>query len=121
MRERFQITRIVPSPNCHSDPITRFQIDPQIQISTMRSLRYEAENRFSINDEPRESIIGHYHSHPKGTAKPSVWDLEQVNDPTLLWMILALNGQSPLSLSAWLPDKVKDRLSFRKIALRYAH
>ena len=75
-------------------PGAAFEIDPQLRLSLMRSLRGS-----------REAIIGHYHSHPRTTAEPSARDLSRVYEPDLVWLIIGLGSGSGPDLRAWRYDQ----------------
>ena len=74
-----RIVRMVPAPNCHTEPERFFTIDPAVQFNVLRELR-------GLNEEQR--LIGHYHSHPAGPAAPSERDLADANDPALVWLLI---------------------------------
>ena len=79
------VTRLIPASNLLSSASTdRFELDPRIRFETERALRGSSER-----------IIGHWHSHPNGSATPSATDLEQAWEPDLIWLILGvtLNAQ----------------------------
>lgn len=61
----------------------RFEVDPALHLRLQSELR--GSNR---------AVIGHYHSHPNGQAAPSKADLEQADDPSLLWLIAAVAGDA---------------------------
>ncbi len=69
--------RLVPSQNTHPEPRRFFEIDPKVQFDTLRRLRQSGE-----------TILGHYHSHPAGPARPSARDLAEANDPDLAWLVI---------------------------------
>lgn len=66
----------------------RFELDPQARFNLMREL-----------EGGPEKLIGHYHSHPDGTAEPSVTDRAMAHEPDLIWLICAVrdsaSGASP--------------------------
>ena len=76
--------------NIADDPRHRFLIDPQAQFDLMRRLR-GADTR----------IIGCFHSHPDGEAKPSATDRAEAYETDFLYLIA---GGSPdvLTLKAYL-------------------
>ena len=81
------VTRLIPAPNLLSaDTTDRFELDPRVRFETERALRGTSER-----------IVGHWHSHPNGSAIPSPADLEQAWEPELIWLILGVtlnaNGQ----------------------------
>ena len=91
------VSNIAPSLNISEFDRTRnFEIDPSLRFKVERDLRGK-----------NEYIIGHYHSHPNGDAKPSEYDLASANEPSLLWLIVSLSEQSINQLSVWRlsPDK----------------
>ncbi|AHE52741.1 hypothetical protein NX02_05000 [Sphingomonas sanxanigenens DSM 19645 = NX02] len=61
-----RIEAILPAANVAADPAHRFEIDPATLFAAHRAARAGG---------PR--IIGHYHSHPTGSAEPSPRDAEQ--------------------------------------------
>jgi proteasome lid subunit RPN8/RPN11 len=86
-----RITRLVPAPNVHPEPRRFFEIDPKVQIDTLRGLRQSGDG---------EALLGHYHSHPAGPARPSPRDLAAANDPFLAWLVIdPLEGE----VAAFLP------------------
>ncbi len=53
----------LPARNVHPDPARHFEIDPQVLIDAHRAAR---------SGGPR--VVGYYHSHPNGLARPSAAD-----------------------------------------------
>ena len=66
--------------NLADNPRRRFLIDPQAQFDLMRRLR-GAETR----------IIGCFHSHPDGEAKPSAADRAEAYETDFLYLIAGGN------------------------------
>jgi proteasome lid subunit RPN8/RPN11 len=64
--------------NVHPDPATHFEIDPATLIAAYRDER--AGGR---------SLIGFYHSHPAGAARPSDTDAACAAGDGRLWAIIA--------------------------------
>jgi len=71
------VLRLVPAANAHPEPRHFFEIDPKTQFETLRALRQSGE-----------TLIGHYHSHPAGPARPSPRDLAAVTDAELAWLVI---------------------------------
>ena len=71
--------RLVPARNVHPEPRRFFEIDPQAQFDTLRQSRASGG---------REILLGHYHSHPAGPARPSPRDLAAASDPDLAWLVI---------------------------------
>lgn len=76
--------------NIADDPRRRFLIDPQVQFDLMRRLR-SAKTR----------IIGCFHSHPDGEARPSAADRAEAYESEFVYLIA---GGSPdvFTLKAYL-------------------
>ena len=72
-----QIGAIVEAENVAGDPARTFEIDPRTHISAIKAARHGAAR-----------VIGCYHSHPSGTARPSARDA-QLAQPESLWLIIA--------------------------------
>jgi len=86
--------RLVPASNTHPEPRRFFEIDPQVQFDTLRALRQSGE-----------IILGHYHSHPAGPARPSARDLAEATDAELVWLVIdPLAGE----VAAFLPKTGED-------------
>ena len=72
------IVDIIPARNVHPTPETHFEIDPQTLIDAHRQLR----------NGPRY-VIGYYHSHPRGPARPSPTDQALAAGDEKIWAIIA--------------------------------
>lgn len=72
-----RITAIRPADNVAPDPARHFELDPAVLFAAIR----EARTGGPI-------VLGHYHSHPDGIARPSLKDADMAFDPALLWMIV---------------------------------
>ncbi|MBT5676877.1 MAG: M67 family metallopeptidase [Rhodospirillaceae bacterium] len=97
------VTQVAPSKNV-AEPAQndRFEIDPEMRLSLMRELRAGAPK--ALKGAGR-SIIGHYHSHPDGTARPSATDLSMAWEPDLVWLITAVvDGQAVQSTAHLLSE-----------------
>jgi proteasome lid subunit RPN8/RPN11 len=78
--QRVRVTEIVEAANVAPPPRRdRFEVDPAVRFATMRRLRGSTQD-----------IVGHYHSHPDGPARPSAHDAEMVYEPELIWLIVAV-------------------------------
>lgn len=89
---RWRVTRIEPSANVAKQRRRTFEVDPGLLIGLERELR-----------GGREAVIGHYHSHPDGPARPSPRDLARVFEPALVWLICAVREGQAVQMRAWLP------------------
>ncbi len=80
------ITHIRPSVNlAPGQENDRFEVDPKVRFDLMREL-----------ETTDEAMVGHFHSHPGGAAKPSEHDLDMAFEAELVWLITAVdqNGKA---------------------------
>lgn len=70
-----------PTANVHPEPKRQFEIDPQALFDAFRAAR---------NGGPQ--VLGYYHSHPVGEAKPSATDQERALRDGSIWAIVAGDG-----------------------------
>ncbi len=76
----YAVSRVVPTANVFDgNQHDRFEVDPIAHLALQRELRGSAER-----------VIGHYHSHPNGLARPSDTDLAEANDADLVWVIIGV-------------------------------
>jgi len=78
-----QIDESYPARNLSASP-TRFLIDPVDHFAAIRHAR--ASGR---------AVRGAYHSHPRGPSVPSATDAAELNDSSLLQMIVSLQHGDP--------------------------
>jgi proteasome lid subunit RPN8/RPN11 len=71
-----RIERARPARNVHPKPQTHFEIDPHALIDAHRAAR---------NGGPK--VVGYYHSHPAGPARPSDTDRSQATGDGRVWAI----------------------------------
>lgn len=72
------IVDIIPARNVHPSPQTHFEIDPQTLIDAHRLVR-----------DGDRYVIGYYHSHPSGPARPSPTDQALAAGDGRIWAIIA--------------------------------
>jgi len=83
-RRIVRVSRIIPADNLERDRRSdRFELDPAIRFAAERSLRGGPDR-----------IVGHWHSHPNGSAHPSVEDIARAFEPDLIWLIVAVSRGS---------------------------
>ncbi len=70
-----------PAANVAPAPEVRFEIDPRALFAAIREER---------NGGP--AVIGNYHSHPHGPARPSCHDAAMALDRGALWLIVGQDG-----------------------------
>lgn len=73
-----RIEAAFPAPNRAADPRRGFEIDPAAHIAVQRKARAAGRK-----------VIGHYHSHPSGSPRPSAADEALTGVEGRLWLILA--------------------------------
>jgi proteasome lid subunit RPN8/RPN11 len=73
-----QASRFIPAENTLRSK-TAYEIDPAFLAATFRSLR-----------ETGEELVGIFHSHPQGPARPSNRDLERAFYPEAVHIIVSL-------------------------------
>ncbi|MEP0391255.1 MAG: M67 family metallopeptidase [Erythrobacter sp.] len=88
--EAVQITRFVEASNVHASPETHFEIDPQALIDAHRAARMGGPK-----------LLGYFHSHPKGPAKPSQTDQDMASGDEMIW---AIAGESEIAFWHDLPE-----------------
>jgi len=98
------VARVEPAQNVAAEPKKIFEIDPGLRIGLERELRGQAL-----------SVIGHYHSHPDGPARPSARDLAMALEPDLAWLIVAVAKGQASHMRAYLPRL--DRHDFRALPI----
>jgi proteasome lid subunit RPN8/RPN11 len=75
----------VPLSNVDPRPRTGFQVDPAEHIAVRRILRRVV---------PGREIVGVYHSHPAGAARPSPRDIAESHYPEWLYAIVGRGGRT---------------------------
>ena len=70
------IEEALPAANVAADPARRFEIDPAVLLRAHRQARHSGR-----------LVLGHYHSHPGGEARPSLRDAASAHDDGALWII----------------------------------
>ncbi len=76
-----------PVSNVAETPDRRFLLDPQQQITAMKTIRDRDEELWAV-----------YHSHPNAPAFPSSVDLQQLSYPESLLLIISLNTKGVLEM-----------------------
>lgn len=75
--DMLRVTALHPARNLSHDA-ARFAIDPADHIAAQKAARAGGH-----------AIVGCYHSHPHGRAKPSAADLAGAGEEDFLWLIAA--------------------------------
>jgi len=98
-----RVTRVVPTLNM-AERADRFLVDPQVQFELIRSLR-----------GTNKRLVGHYHSHPKGDARPSQYDEDMAFDRELVWFIMPVKESSGGEGTAYVYEDVEGK--FQEISM----
>ena len=102
-----RVRRAVPSANLSPDPSVAFEIDPALRLDLQRRLRGGSQR-----------VVGLYHSHPDGPARPSARDLARAWEPGLLWLIASVPAGKAVRTGAHLVERRAGRQAFREVPLR---
>ncbi|MFM5894054.1 MAG: Mov34/MPN/PAD-1 family protein [Novosphingobium sp.] len=73
-----RIASVQPVCNVHPDPAAHFEIDPAALIAAHRAARSGGRQ-----------VLGYYHSHPNGLARPSATDQAETSGDGRVWAIVA--------------------------------
>ncbi|MCP5365151.1 MAG: M67 family metallopeptidase [Hyphomicrobiales bacterium] len=107
-RDSIWITGVHPSANVtQGSTLDTFEVDPAIRFRLMRQLQ-----------QSRDSIIGHYHSHPDKPAEPSARDTASALEPDLAWLIISVHRGLARDISAFIFEP--GRKAFRRVELTSA-
>jgi proteasome lid subunit RPN8/RPN11 len=74
-----RIETVAPTANVASDPAHHFEIDPAALIAAHRAAR----------DGCGPQVVGYFHSHPNGLARPSATDDASAARDGRIWAIVA--------------------------------
>ncbi|WP_353218130.1 M67 family metallopeptidase [Sandarakinorhabdus sp.] len=85
-----RIADLVPAANVAANPARSFEIAPATLLASHRSARAAGLR-----------VIGHWHSHPNGSPRPSNRDAARATENGQIWLIIA-GG----TISGWLPHTI---------------
>jgi len=103
--EGYSVSAVEASANVAAAPRTRrFEVDPKLRLRLERELR-----------ESPDSVIGVYHSHPDGSAKPSETDISMIFEPAMVWLITAVADGTAGATTGWRPTE--DGAAFQPLGL----
>jgi proteasome lid subunit RPN8/RPN11 len=72
------IVAALPAANVHPEPSRHFEIDPAALIAAHKAVRTGGPG-----------VIGYFHSHPNGLARPSATDAANASGDGRIWAIAA--------------------------------
>ena len=91
----YRVSAVEASANVAEPPRTRrFEVDPKLRLRLERDLR-----------ESADSVIGVYHSHPDGSARPSETDRSMIFEPDMVWLITAVADGHAGATTGWRPTE----------------
>lgn len=99
-----RVSRVEPAENVAADRRTTFEVDAGLRIGLERELRGTPDR-----------VVGHFHSHPDGPARPSATDLARAFETGLVWLIVSVVGGQASQTQAYMPRS--DGSGFREITL----
>ena len=73
-----QIEAALPTANIHPEPLRHFEIDPAALIAAHKAARAGGQD-----------VLGYFHSHPNGLARPSATDAAMASGDGRIWAIAA--------------------------------
>ena len=88
------VARAHEAENVADAPEVRYRIDPEAQLELFESI--EADGR---------DVVGFYHSHPTGPARPSETDAARATWPGYSYVICALDGRPFVGSWRWRGDE----------------
>ena len=86
------VTAVEWAANVAADPSRNFEIDPAALIAVHKDAR--------TGGVP---LLGYFHSHPNGLARPSASDIAQAAPDGLIWLIIAggvVTAWQPIAIGA---------------------
>lgn len=95
--DRSRVAAVERAANAADDPETAYAIAPAEQFALMD--RLEADGH---------SVVGFYHSHPRGPARPSDVDVARATWPSRSYLLVDLAGAHPV-VGAWRWDGDRGR------------
>ncbi len=90
--ESMLVSRAVASANLADEPGHRFEIDPGLRLRLQKAAR-----------DGGDEVLGHYHSHPDGPARPSARDRAGIYEADLVWLIAGMARGRLEQIAAFMP------------------
>ncbi|WP_142987261.1 desampylase [Halorubrum cibi] len=89
-RGRSRVTEVRPAENVAETPETRYRIDPEEAVAVVESIENDGLD-----------VVGFYHSHPAGPARPSGTDVARATWVGYSYAICALDGHPFVGSWRW--------------------
>lgn len=100
------VDAIYPSDNLAAKRTNSFELDSEFHIRIQRKVRQDGSQ-----------VVGVYHSHPMGSAHPSLRDIERAIEPELVWLIVGLRSVKSPQFGMYFPIKHNGVKQFKRISL----
>lgn len=84
------VTSVYPVDNVAANPRRRYELDPEGQLQAIEEL-----------EDDSETLVGFYHSHPRGPPVPSETDVDSATWPGVSYVIVALGGEPFVGSWQW--------------------
>lgn len=84
------VTTVYPVENVADSPRYRYELEPEGQLAAIQTL-----------EDRGETLVGFYHSHPRGPSSPSETDVETATWPDASYVIVALDGEPYVGSWRW--------------------
>ncbi len=88
-----RVKAVTPAENVHPSPLGHYAIRPESLLTAHQEARRRGLE-----------VVGYYHSHPCGAARPSGVDLRDAW-PDTRYLILSVDGGAVLERRCWLLDE----------------
>ena len=85
------INSAAPTANVAPDPARHFEIDPAALITAHRAAR----------EGSGPQVVGYFHSHPNGLARPSATDEASAARDGRVWVIVAATNHDASTITCW--------------------
>lgn len=80
----------LPTANVAADPACHFEVDPAALIAAHRDAR-----------QGGPQVLGYFHSHPNGLARPSTTDAASAARDGMVWAIAAPVSDGSWAITCW--------------------
>lgn len=84
------VLAVQPVANVHPDAARHFEIDPAVLIAAHKAARAGGPD-----------LLGYFHSHPNGLARPSATDAASAARDGKVWAIAARDSDGSWGITCW--------------------
>jgi len=98
-----RVESVLVTSNVASDPTRHFEIDPAALVAAHKAVRCGGAK-----------VLGYFHSHPNGLARPSATDAASSARDGAVWVIAAPDSDGTWGITCWHDGTAGfERLSYR--------